>query len=88
MELASRFLNDEPKQEFALKTDHDKGDIIELPKFLNLPSNQGIGEPTDEELGVIGDNDAEPAVEPVNTVEPPNRQLAEGLTTQAGVTII
>ena len=33
---------DEPKQEFALRADHDRTDYIEPSKFLNLPSDQGI----------------------------------------------
>ena len=86
MELATRFLNEEPKQEFALKTDHDKGDIIELPKFVNLPSDQGIAEHPDEELGVIGEEeDINLSVKPMNTIEPCSRKVAEGLTTKAGV---
>lgn len=42
IETASRFLSDEPKQEFALRADHDRTDYIEPSKFVNLPSDQGI----------------------------------------------
>ena len=41
-DFAERFYEDEPRQEFALKTSHDKEDLIEVPKFVNLPSDQGI----------------------------------------------
>jgi hypothetical protein len=30
------------KKEFALKTDHDREDLIELPHFINFPSDQGL----------------------------------------------
>ena len=59
-ETAERFLVNEPKQEFALKADHDKQDYVELPKFMNLPSDQGIGRATSEEIEEIKDEPVVP----------------------------
>ncbi len=36
-----RFTVHDEKKEFALKTDHDREDLIELPHFINFPSDQG-----------------------------------------------
>ena len=36
-----RFTVHDEKKEFALKTDHDREDLIELPHFINFPCDQG-----------------------------------------------
>jgi len=36
-----RFAIHEEKKEFAMKTDHDREDLIHLPHFINFPSDQG-----------------------------------------------
>ena len=48
--MTERFLVDEPKQEFAMKMSHDRSDIIELPEFINIPSNQGTVHGAEEAL--------------------------------------
>ncbi len=35
-------MNEEPKKEFAKQADHDFFDIVELPDFVNMPSDQGM----------------------------------------------
>lgn len=69
-ELAERFLTDEPKKEFALKSDHDREDLVELPEFINLPSEQGWV-PGDEEVESQASIDA-PEELSVGTVKHPD----------------
>ena len=53
-ELTERFMVNEPKQEFAAKTSHDKSDIIELPEFINIPSDQGTVQGAEEASELSG----------------------------------
>ncbi len=57
-ETTQRFLADEPRKEFALKTAHDREDLIELPEFVNIPSDQGIAAGEPEEAHDINDKAA------------------------------
>ena len=63
-ERTQRFLPDEPKREIALRQSHDFEDKTEVPKFINLPSDQGLLAPADEAADLI-ENLEEPLGEPV-----------------------
>ena len=65
--MTERFLVTEPKQEFAAKTSHDRSDIIELPEFVNLPSDQGTVGRAEETLELSG-------------TEPPHMSSADLMT--------
>ena len=40
-ESAERFLVEEPHQQYAMKSQHDFADKVELPEFINIPMDQG-----------------------------------------------
>lgn len=55
-ETTERFLVEEPRQQYALKSQHDFADKVELPEFINIPMDQGT-ESKPEDLGELATED-------------------------------
>ena len=75
--MTERFLVNEPKQEFATKMSHDRSDIIELPEFINIPSDQGTVEGAEEALELSGAEPPLMSVADVMTLDDKSMMIAE-----------
>lgn len=53
MDRTERLVIEQPKKEVGLKTSHDKMDLVEVPKFINLACDMGLmGDPDNfEQMG-------------------------------------
>ena len=75
--MTERFLVNEPKQEFAAKTSHDRSDIIELPEFVNIPSDQGTVQSAEEALELSGTEPPQMSAADVMTLDDKNMMIAK-----------